>query len=717
MISTTVRPTSSTLFVAGLLCALLAAAPARAVCITDTLGPDDQPGQKDVDEWCEPGPTCSSSSTTASLRWQLDDVNWSGTNTGDSCALIDTNRDGLADRAICVTVFGAAQMAGKCANNQFLGCIRNQDCGSRGICVLPINNTGAPRCYTCGNDRPTRCTNSKPVACTSLCSVGVTAGSDPFSGVASHTARKCNGTNCVANDTAVNCCLTSTDIGTSGELIDVCSYPSQQPNSDPSDCVITPSSCSSNTDCDDHNPCTVDTCVSGTGGVKFCDNAPGNAGAVCRPAAGVCDVPETCTGTSRECPPDTFAAPGSVCRPSAGACDPPETCTGTSASCPADAKSPAGTVCRPAAGVCDVPEACDGTSNTCPPDGFVPASTLCRPSADPCDVPEYCTGSSVACPPDASAAGCGPCATAADCNDNNVCTYDSCDGGVCSNTSIEGCKPCATAADCNDNNACTTESCVGGMCHDVRITGCCTTLLDCDDHNACTTDTCDAGVCHHAAMSGCTPCTTVANCNDFNACTTDACIGGVCVHTNTCLVPKAAPAEMCGNCLDDDGNGLTDFEDPACSGQAGTLTLEEGRLRPAGDATRLDLHGVLAGLRVNPLADDVVLQIRPENGTDVLCARIPAGSFVKHRRLFEFADPKHAVASAQGLDRVKIQVQAKGSVRLRAGGKRAQMICPDAGALQMTVGFQNAMAGDGGNRSATTVQTFRAGPNGTLRIP
>src|SRR5439155_542777 len=214
--------------------------------------------------------------------------------------------------------------------------------------------------------------------------------------------------------------------------------------------------------------------------------------------------------------------------------------------------------------------------------------------------------------------------TAADCNDNNVCTYDSCDGGVCSNTSIEGCKPCATAADCNDNNACTTESCVGGMCHDVRITGCCTTLLDCDDHNACTTDTCDAGVCHHAAMSGCTPCTTVANCNDFNACTTDACIGGVCVHTNTCLVPKAAPAEMCGNCLDDDGNGL---------------------------------------------------------------------------------------------DRVKIQVQAKGSVRLRAGGKRAQMICPDAGALQMTVGFQNAMAGDGGNRSATTVQTFRAGPNGTLRIP
>ena len=100
MTSPTMRPTTWRLFVAGLLLALLAAAPARAVCVTDELGADDVPGQKDLNEWCEPGPTCSSSSATASLRWQLDDVIWSGNNTGDSCALIDTNRDGLADRAI-----------------------------------------------------------------------------------------------------------------------------------------------------------------------------------------------------------------------------------------------------------------------------------------------------------------------------------------------------------------------------------------------------------------------------------------------------------------------------------------------------------------------------------------------------------------------------------------------------------------------------------------
>ena len=536
MTLTTVRPTTLGLLIAGLVLAL-AAAPARAVCVTDTLGPDDQPGQKDLSEWCAPGATCSSSATTASLRWQLDDLTWSGNNTGDSCALIDTNRDGLADRAICVTVYGAAQMAGKCSNNQFLGCVKNQDCGSGGTCKLPINNTGAPRCYTCANDRPTRCTNSKPVACTSLCTVGVAAGSDPFGSVASHTAQKCSGTNCVKNDTAVNCCLTATDIGTTGQLIDVCSYPSQQPNSDPSDCVITPSSCSFDTDCDDHNPCTVDRCVSGTGGVKFCDSAPGNAGTLCRPSAGVCDLPETCSGTSRECPPDGFVAPGTVCRASAGLCDPAETCTGTSTSCPADAKRPAGTVCRPASGVCDVAETCDGISNTCPSDGFLSGGSVCRPSTGPCDLPENCTGSSASCPADATVAGCISCTTVADCNDNKVCSYDSCDGGVCSNTWIEGCKPCAAAADCNDNNACTTESCVAGVCYNAAISGCrsCTTTIDCNDNNACTADTCNAGVCRNAALSGCVPCTTTANCNDYNACTTDTCAAGACVHVNTCL--------------------------------------------------------------------------------------------------------------------------------------------------------------------------------------
>jgi hypothetical protein len=58
--------------------------------------------------------------------------------------------------------------------------------------------------------------------------------------------------------------------------------------------------------CDDQNPCTVDSCDVATG----CVNAPGNPGAVCRGAASACDSAEVCTGTSAACPaPADTSAP------------------------------------------------------------------------------------------------------------------------------------------------------------------------------------------------------------------------------------------------------------------------------------------------------------------------------------------------------------------------------------------------------------------------
>ena len=39
---------------------------------------------------------------------------------------------------------------------------------------------------------------------------------------------------------------------------------------------------------------------------------------------------ETCTGTAPTCPPDNFRPVGTVCRTSAGVCDLQETCTGSS---------------------------------------------------------------------------------------------------------------------------------------------------------------------------------------------------------------------------------------------------------------------------------------------------------------------------------------------------------------------------------------------------
>src|SRR5207249_4975879 len=148
------------------------------------------------------------------------------------------------------------------------------------------------------------------------------------------------------------------------------------------------------------------------------------AGTQCRAAGDLCDVAETCTGSSSTCPADGIASAGTVCRPAVNECDLAETCTGTSTACPADAAKPAapactddgnvcttdvcngtlgapacthpagnaGTVCRASAGLCDVAETCTGTATTCPTDGFQPSTVVCRASAGECDPQETCIG-------------------------------------------------------------------------------------------------------------------------------------------------------------------------------------------------------------------------------------------------------------------------------------------------------------------------------------
>jgi hypothetical protein len=128
------------------------------------------------------------------------------------------------------------------------------------------------------------------------------------------------------------------------------------------------------------------------------------AGEVCRPEAGACDVAETCDGVGDDCPDDVLASSDTVCRPAAGACDVAESCSGSSPECPADAVSDASVTCRPAAGDCDVAEQCDGVNAACPADAFEPATTVCRPSSGTCDVAETCTGTGTECPADTGGA-------------------------------------------------------------------------------------------------------------------------------------------------------------------------------------------------------------------------------------------------------------------------------------------------------------------------
>src|SRR5262249_34493542 len=78
------------------------------------------------------------------------------------------------------------------------------------------------------------------------------------------------------------------------------------------------------------------------------------------------------------------------------------------------------------------------------------------------------------------------------------------------------------------------------------------------------------------------------------------------------------PPETCGNCLDDDHDGLTDLEDPACCAIAGTMQIEHVRVVPRRGRSGLTLSGALHGMDLGALragGRDVVLQLRAADGS------------------------------------------------------------------------------------------------------
>ncbi len=184
---------------------LVPTASAAVVCTNDQQGANDEPGQKDLTLMCYDG---AGLPTSVSVSWQWDEIAWSGNNTGDGCALFDSDNDGKANYSFCVIVGGdpAAQLA------------------------------GSPKVYSCNDSRTDRCSGKQLVnkAYTSTCSV--VTGTDPFAAGTGYPS-----------DTRANCTVNLSDFSTGSAptnavLKDVCSYPSQEPNSDPSDCVVTSTS-------------------------------------------------------------------------------------------------------------------------------------------------------------------------------------------------------------------------------------------------------------------------------------------------------------------------------------------------------------------------------------------------------------------------------------------------------------------------------------------
>ena len=180
------------------------------VPINDVDGANDEPNQKDLTKL----EVDDSHAGVVHVTWNWDEVTgFSGNNTGDACALYDTDGDGLVNYALCVTI--------------------EDDAGG-----IPVQTSDSPRLYSCDEFPPSvanrRCTSSVLIAAPydSAAIVVSPSATDPFPAGGDYP-----------NDTQA---ITSFDFGDISDppatLLNVCSYPSQIPNSDPSDCIVTPGS-------------------------------------------------------------------------------------------------------------------------------------------------------------------------------------------------------------------------------------------------------------------------------------------------------------------------------------------------------------------------------------------------------------------------------------------------------------------------------------------
>ncbi len=277
-------------------------------------------------------------------------------------------------------------------------------------------------------------------------------------------------------------------------------------------------------DCDDGNVCTTDSCDPALGCVHAANTQPCDDGNACTTGdqcgngacAGMglvnCNDSNPCTDDSCDeatgCSHEFNAAP----------CDDLNSCT-TGDVCVA------GTCLGKGSLECDDSNPC--TKDICLPEGGCQheAADVACDDGDPCTVNDLCQE--------------GQCVSGAapDCDDDNVCTDDSCVDGLCVHA--------ANLADCDDGNACTVNDlCAQGKC----VAG---APLDCDDDNVCTTDSCSPD-------SGCKTTFNQLPCDDGDACTPkDLCSGGQCAGTGQL------------NC--NDGNPCTD---DACEPETGCTHLD-----------------------------------------------------------------------------------------------------------------------------------------------
>ncbi len=163
--------------------------------------------------------------------------------------------------------------------------------------------------------------------------------------------------------------------------------------------------------------------------------------------------------------------------------------------------------------------------------------------------------------------------------------------------------------------------------------------------------------------------------------------------TSTTTTTTTAPSkEICGNCIDDDGDGLVDDEDPDCcpEEQRTPFAVRLVRVEPRkGGAFYVQIGGAFDAPAPKSLTDDVVLQLSQPDTGSLLCARFPASDFIRKAKSLRFDDRRTSAASAEGIRRLFLAPSIDGSgTRLRARGNLVPLLAtPAVGSTRLLLGF------------------------------
>jgi hypothetical protein len=285
--------------------------------------------------------------------------------------------------------------------------------------------------------------------------------------------------------------------------------------------------------CNDGNPCTDDSCDTDLGCLSTANTASCNDGNVCT-SSDLCQAGECVGGDVLECGDGDVCNGVETCEPDTGCqpgiplvCDDGNPCNG-------------GETCDPESGCVDGGILLCDDGNLCTDDGCDAKDGCFHVSNNaPCDDGNLCTTE------DHCQEGTCKFGQAVLCNDDDICTDDSCDPLV-------GCLFEMNSALCDDGNVCTLgDTCELGQCAGGLE-------MVCDDGNLCTTDACVPGV-------GCQFLPNQAGCDDGNACTdADGCDAGWCQGTpvscddnNYCTADSCDAAQGCLHDALPDGSQLT----------------------------------------------------------------------------------------------------------------------------------------------------------------